>query len=140
MIPGGTVEGGGDLIGTNHPLWEAYRKRFGLKFITLDDDDYATPLTIPIILRGRSLSREEGKKLYDDMDHIFAAITAESEPINADAPWLSPKAAELDAMTTAARLAQIEGDELARYAVAVQLGSNNGVPLARQSYLAISRR
>jgi monoamine oxidase len=145
MIPGRTVEGGGDLIGTNHPLWEAYRKRFGLTFIKLDSDAYpeggnaggggADEEIIPIILRGRSLSREEGKKLYDDMDRIFAAITADAETINAEAPWLSPRAAELDAMTMAARLAQLEGDELARYAVGVQLASNNGAPLDRQSYL-----
>lgn len=145
MIPGRTIEGGGDLIGTNHPLWEAYRKRFDLTFIKLDDDVYPEGGTagggpsneelIPIILRGKALSREEGKKLYDDMDHIFAAITADADPINAESPWLSPRAAELDAMSMAARLAQIEGDELARYAVGVQLSSNNGAPMDRQSYL-----
>src|SRR5712671_1997236 len=32
FIPGKVVEGGGELIGTNHPLWNSYAKRFRLRF------------------------------------------------------------------------------------------------------------
>ncbi len=147
IIPGRTVEGGGDLIGSNHPMWEAYRSRFGLAFIKLDDDAYPEGGTagggqtgeelIPIILRGRALTREQGKKLYEDMDAIFAVMSGESTPINADAPWLSPDAARLDVLTLADRLTQIDGDEFARSAVAVQLASNNAAPLSKQSYLGV---
>src|SRR5262245_43091612 len=32
LVPGKTVEGGGELIGSNHPTWVAYAQRFGLRF------------------------------------------------------------------------------------------------------------
>src|SRR5580700_3668333 len=33
------VEGGGELIGSNHPLWNAYRVRFGLEFSDVKEYD-----------------------------------------------------------------------------------------------------
>ena len=32
FVPGRWVEGGGELIGSNHPTWMAYAKKFGLDF------------------------------------------------------------------------------------------------------------
>lgn len=134
LVKGKTVEGGGELIGTNHPTWEAYRQRFDLKFVGAET---AEDLAAPILLRGKVLSREEGEKLYADMDAILAAITEDARAINADEPWRSENAAKLDATSMAERLMKIEGNELARYAVGVQLASDNGASLNRQSYLGI---
>ena len=57
MAPGKIVEGGGELIGSNHPTWVAYAKQFGLRF---NDVTQNQELQAPITWdrerrRGRSL-------------------------------------------------------------------------------------
>ena len=134
MVKGRTVEGGGELIGTNQPMWEAYRKRFKLKFVNSEE---AEDLASPIYLKGKLLSKDEGKKLYEDMEAIVAAISEDAKDVNADEPWKSLNAAALDAVSVAQRLEKIDGDALAKYAAGVQLAANNGCPLERQSYLGL---
>jgi monoamine oxidase len=34
LVPGKNVEGGGELIGSNHPTWVSYQRTFGLSFLT----------------------------------------------------------------------------------------------------------
>src|SRR5205085_10518548 len=41
LVPGKNVEGGGELIGSNHPTWVAYAKEFGLEFLDVSDDENA---------------------------------------------------------------------------------------------------
>ena len=36
FLPGDTIEAGGELIGTNHPLWLAYAKRFDLPLLEIE--------------------------------------------------------------------------------------------------------
>jgi monoamine oxidase len=60
---GKTVEGGGELIGSNHPLWCGYAKGFHLEFS--DAKDYGNS---PVRLHGRTLTFEESKKLIDEME------------------------------------------------------------------------
>jgi len=33
MVSGGTMEGGAELIGSNHAIWQQYRERFGLRLL-----------------------------------------------------------------------------------------------------------
>ena len=33
LVPGKNVEGGGELIGSNHPVWVNYARQFGLEWI-----------------------------------------------------------------------------------------------------------
>jgi monoamine oxidase len=49
VVTGRNVEGGGELIGSNHPTWVAYAKRFGLKFIDVTESE---DLAFPVILGG----------------------------------------------------------------------------------------
>src|SRR5205823_8727782 len=37
LIPKRTVERGAELIGSNHPLWLAYKEQFGLEFSDVND-------------------------------------------------------------------------------------------------------
>jgi monoamine oxidase len=48
VVTGKVVEGGGELIGSNHPTWNAYAARFGLPFS--DAVDEANP---PVVFKGR---------------------------------------------------------------------------------------
>src|SRR5688572_26660860 len=48
LVPGKTVEGGGELIGSNHPAWVGYAKQFGLRFLDMTEED----AEFPIVLNG----------------------------------------------------------------------------------------
>jgi monoamine oxidase len=47
MVAGKVVEGGGELIGSNHPTWVSYAKKFGLSF---NDVTESETLEAPVIL------------------------------------------------------------------------------------------
>ena len=53
LVPGKNVEGGGELIGSNHPAWVAYAKQFGLQFLDVSEED----LEAPIVLNGKKADR-----------------------------------------------------------------------------------
>src|SRR5262245_28642262 len=33
LVPGGSMEGGAELIGSNHAIWQQYKERFKLSFV-----------------------------------------------------------------------------------------------------------
>src|SRR5687767_15935408 len=39
LVPGKVVEGGGELIGSNHPAWVGYAKQFKLTFTDVTEED-----------------------------------------------------------------------------------------------------
>jgi monoamine oxidase len=132
FVAGRNAEGGGEFIGSNHPTWMAYAKRFGLQMLDVsEDEDYS----IPVELGGRLLGKSEVKALYEEMDFAYASMTADAAPVNVDAPWAMPDAARLDAMSTAEWLSRVPISDVGRHAVDTETAHNNGVPLASQSYL-----
>ncbi len=133
FIPGRNVEGGAELIGSNHPLWVAYKDKFGLEFL----DVHESEMDFPIMLHGKLIGGEESAKLYEEMDAALNALNADAAPIDADAPWTSPKAAELDKMSISQRLAKIECSELAREGAGAQLTGDNGVADEKASFLGM---
>ena len=54
FVPGRWVEGGGELIGSNHPLWAAYAKKFGLELLEVPD----TGADWPVVIDGKLLTRQ----------------------------------------------------------------------------------
>ncbi len=133
FIPGRNVEGGAELIGLNHPTWQAYAKQFKLPLLDVSESE-APP---PIHLQGRTLNDEEGARLYEEMEAPIQAFTADAAQIDADRPWLSPEAQEWDRMSPAERLESVAATDLAKYATIVQLSADNAVPADRQSYLGL---
>lgn len=132
MVPGKTVEGGGELIGANHPAWVAYAKKFGLRFndVTENEELYA-----PIMLEGKKLSAREGLALWHELDAAFKLMNRDAMEVDADQPWLSPNAALLDARSTAQWVRKLPISKLGKKAITVELTADNGSPTARQSYL-----
>ena len=59
LVPGGTMEGGAELIGSNHPIWNAYKEQFKLSFIDVSEEDGEAP----IVLNGRRLKPAESERL-----------------------------------------------------------------------------
>ena len=132
MISGKVVEGGGELIGSNHPTWVAYAKKFGLSF---NDVTESETLEAPLILGGKRLSEKESEALWEEMDVAYKTMNAAAAPINADEPWNSPDAQRLDARSVAQWIRGLKVSELCKKAMTVELSADNAAPTSRQSLL-----
>ncbi|HWL51064.1 MAG TPA: FAD-dependent oxidoreductase [Chthoniobacteraceae bacterium] len=132
LIRNKQIEAGGESIGSNQPAWLAFADRFGLDLIEADD---AEP-DQPVVLEGRRLGRAEANALFEEMSAVNERMTAQAARINADEPWKSPRAAELDRLDTGRWLRKCDVSPLAKRAYDSQLAAYNGVPLHRQSHLA----
>jgi monoamine oxidase len=62
-------------------------------------------------------------------------MTADALKVDADEPWKSPQAGELDRLTTAHWLRGLPVSRLCKLAFASQLANYNGCAVGRQSYL-----
>lgn len=131
FVPGRFIEGGGELIGRNHPLWIAYAKKFGLEFLPIVEPD----TTQPIELEGRLLSPKDCVRLWKEMDALSKRMDGTAAHVVEDEPWKTPGAATLDARTLADWLRRQTANPLAKRGLGAQLVSNNGAALDRQSYL-----
>ncbi|HYY27273.1 MAG TPA: FAD-dependent oxidoreductase, partial [Chthoniobacterales bacterium] len=89
----------------------------------------------PVILGGKRLGPKAAKALFEEMKIATQRMTADAVKVDADQPWTSPHAAELDRLTTARWLRTLPVSRLCKLAVASQLAGNNGCGLGRQSYL-----
>ncbi|MEP6809064.1 MAG: FAD-dependent oxidoreductase [Chthoniobacterales bacterium] len=132
IAPGKVVEGGGELIGSNHPTWMAYARHFGLKFNDVTEEK---DLSAPIVLGGHRLAESVAKGLWLEMDTAYKAMNRDAAGIHADRPWSSPNARSLDTRSTAQWLRALPISDLCRLTMAAELTSDNGVATARQSYL-----
>ena len=81
LVPGKNVEGGGELIGSNHPAWLAYAKQFGLQFLDVSEED----LEAPIVLNGKKLTAEQSEQLWEEMEKAFNTIVTDAAKVDADA-------------------------------------------------------
>jgi monoamine oxidase len=130
FVPGRFVEGGGELIGRNHPLWIAYAKKFGLELIEIPE----TGATPPIVLDDRLLSDMEAAMLWQELDELSRMLDRGAD---ADRPWQTPHAAILDRRNLGQWLNGIRASHLAKRALTAQFVADNGVALDRQSYLGM---
>jgi monoamine oxidase len=131
LVVGKNVEGGGELIGSNHAAWVAYADKFGLSFLDVTESEDEAP----IILNGKKISAEEGEKLWEELDLALSLMNADAAAIDADMPWKSPNAAALDRRPLAHWIGSIEASPLCKAAISAQLDGDNGVVPAWQSYL-----
>ena len=132
LVNGRVVEGGGELIGSNHPTWVAYAKRFGLNF---NDVTESETLEAPVILGGKRLNGKESKALFEEMEAAYKLMNTAAAPINAEQPWTSPNAQQLDGIPVANWIRGLNVSELCKKAITVELSADNGAPTTRQSFL-----
>src|SRR5262245_56907757 len=95
LVPKKNVEGGGELIGSNHPAWVGYAKQFGLKFIDVTEED----LEAPIVLGGKRLTSDESDALWEEMEKAFITIVTDATNVDAERPWTATNAEALDKRT-----------------------------------------
>jgi monoamine oxidase len=131
LVPGKNVEGGGELIGSNHPAWVAYAKQFGLTFLDVGEED----LEAPIVIKGKRVTPEQSEQLWEEMEKVFNTIVADAAKVDADEPWKAAGAEALDKRTLADWISKTSGSPLCRSALYTMMTADNGVVPEWQSYL-----
>lgn len=134
FVPGRNVEGGAELIGSNHPVWVSYAERFKLDFLPIEEGEN---LKYPIVLDGTLLDYEAASKLWEDMEAALKQLDPLAEPIIADAPWTSPKAAELDARSVQSWIDALDVEPRIKRACWINQNADNGVDPSRASLLGM---
>jgi monoamine oxidase len=131
LVPGKNVEGGGELIGSNHPAWVGYAKQFGLEFLDITEED----LEFPIVLNGKRLSGDESEALWEEMEKAFNTLVVDAAKVDADQPWTAPDAAALDRRTLASFISALDASPLCKTGLRAMMTADNGVITEWQSYL-----
>lgn len=132
LIPGRVVEGGAELIGSNHHAWLSYKHKFHLHF-----SDVLEPLNAPVILGGWRLSRPEAVVLGMEFNKATRKLNDAARVVNADRPWKSPGAHALDQRSLQDAIDAMDVSDLCKLGLKEQLVTDNGVPADRQSYLGV---
>jgi monoamine oxidase len=133
LVPGKHVEGGGELIGSNHPTWVSYAEKFKLKFLDVTEEE---DLEFPIVLGGKRLTGEESEKLWEEMEATLNGMNKDAEGI-ADAyqPWTTSGAEALDRRTLASWINALDVSPLCKAGIDAMMTADNGVRSEWQSYL-----
>ena len=132
LVPGGSMEGGAELIGTNHPIWMDYKARFSLSFLDVAEEDAEAP----IVLNGRRLTAAQSEELWEQMSAALNGLNADAARIvDPFAAWTAPGAAAWDRRSLADWIAAQPVSELCKTGIDAQMVADNGVTAAWQSYL-----
>lgn len=132
FIPGKTVEGGGELIGCNHPTWKAYAERFHLDLLELTEHEGWEE---PFVLGGKRIPKDELEKLTHDIETAQSRMNEDAKDIDDYEPWTAKNAVELDNRNAGAWIKELDVSPLAKLAMTVDLTANNGMSPDKQSYL-----
>src|SRR5436190_21298934 len=62
LVPKKNVEGGGELIGSNHPHWVAYKEKFGLEFLDVTEGEEGS--ASPLLINGELIDSKRAEELY----------------------------------------------------------------------------
>ena len=134
VVQNKNVEGGAELIGSNHPTWVAYAQRFKLSFLDVTEEE---DFEAPIMLQGKKLSADESEALWGEFETIGSEMNADAAKIgDADRPWTAANAEALDRRTLKSWIDGLKISERARYALDAMMVADNGVKTEWQSYLA----
>jgi monoamine oxidase len=131
FIFGMNVEFGGELIGSNHHCLIEYAHEFGLEFLDAEDSEAETP----IILQQQKLSQLEYSNIKAEIFKMQIALSEMAADIDADQPWLSPRAEYLDQMSMREWIYTQDSSAIAKYLFDIQVSSDNGVTTDKQSLL-----
>jgi len=135
FVPGKIVEGGAELIGSNHPTWVSYKEKFKLEFLDVSEDE---DLEFPVMLNGRRLPADEAEALWEQIDEAFNRLNPEAERItDAERPWLTPNAAGLDRRTLASWIDDLDVSVDCKTGMHALMTADAGVSSAWQSLLGV---
>jgi len=129
FVPGRVLEGGGELIGANHPTWNAYARHFGLHLVEVpDDEDQA------LELGGQILNQAEAERIYKGLGAAYATLVAPARRV-ADPPWTTPQARALDERNLGSWLRELSLPTRTARVLRAEIESDAGAALEKLSYL-----
>ncbi len=131
IVPGKNVEGGGELIGSNHPAWVGYAKQFKLQFLDVGEED----AEFPIVLNGKRLTADESEALWKEMEGAFAPLLVDAAKIDADRPWTAANAEALDRRSIGSWIDGLSVSPMCKAGIRAMTMADNGVVTEWQSYL-----
>lgn len=134
FVPQKNVEGGGELIGSNHPLWMALSTRFQLGMLDIPTELEAEA---PIVLGDRRLERGESDALWAELEAAHTQMNDLARPLDGNEPWTSADAAALDSANLHDWIEACDASPLAKRALHVEFAANNGVDTRTQSLLGV---
>lgn len=134
FIPGRNIEGGGELIGSNHPTWVGYANEFGLEWLDVGEDD---DLDFPLVIDGNVIKGDEGAALYEQIEAGAAQMNALAANINAHEAWTSPDADALDKKSLKQFIDNLEVDDNTKKGIDALMSHDNGVACDKQSLLGM---
>jgi monoamine oxidase len=133
FINGKTMEGGGELIGSNHPLWNSYAQHFGLRFS--EAEDYGNS---PIRFGTMTLTFEQSRNLTDELEKLLKKLNDLAERIvDPFEPWANSNARRLDRISAERWIRRSKCSRLCKKAIREMLETDNGVAAAQQSLLGL---
>ncbi len=132
-IQGRNIEGGAELIGSNHPAWVSYAAKFGLEWLDVTEDE--GECEYPVVIDGKPLAAGEGAALWEELEGALAGMNAMAESINADEPWTAGDAATLDKMSTMEWINSLDVSSQVKRAMWINQTSDNGQDASKQSLL-----
>ena len=123
-VPGRNVEGGAELIGSNHPTWVAYADRFKLDFLEIKETE---GLAYPVVLDGKALEPAEAEALWEKMEAALSKLDPLAADLDPDKPWTAENAADLDKRSIQSWIDALDADEQTKKACWINQSSDNGV-------------
>jgi len=133
FIKGRNIEGGGELIGSNHPTWGHYKEQFGLEFLDVTEDEGEA--VFPVVIDGKLLAFEQTKELWDQMKAGLNKMDELAAPVLEDEPWKTPNASKLDNTSVAQWISALDLPELTKKAMLINQIADNGQAAEKQSLL-----
>ncbi|MFZ4574064.1 MAG: FAD-dependent oxidoreductase, partial [Phycisphaerales bacterium] len=133
FIKGRNIEGGAELIGSNHTAWVNYAEKFKLEWLDVTEDE--GEVQMPVVIDGKALGDGEGAALWEEMETALNQMNKLAEPIDADAPWTAADAAKFDKMSTMDWINALEVSALVKRAMWINQTSDNGQDASKQSFL-----
>ncbi|MBL8763874.1 MAG: FAD-dependent oxidoreductase [Phycisphaerae bacterium] len=133
FVKGRNIEGGAELIGSNHPAWIAFKESLSLEFLDVTEDEGEA--VSPVLIDGKMLSWDEGAQLWADMEEALNRMDELAAPVPEDQPWTVADAPKLDRTSTAEWINALDVPELVKKAMLINQVSDNGQAAEKQSLL-----
>ncbi|QYU70564.1 FAD-dependent oxidoreductase [Leptolyngbya sp. 15MV] len=133
FIDGRNVEGGAELIGSNHPTWMNYKELFGLEMLDVTEDE--GDVIYPIVIDGKPLPDEQGGELWGAMEEALNLMNDLAKDVPEDEPWKADNAQKLDGTSTAEWINGLDVPELVKKLMLINQFSDNGQAAEKQSLL-----
>ena len=125
FIPGKTVEAGAELIGENHPTWQAYAKLFKLEM--LNRSQYPDKER-PTFLHGKLLTPTQAESLWEEVDQYLDKYNSLATKIDAFQPWKSPDAQKLDNKSVDSWIDELDCTAQCKLAIMLEEASDSNNP------------